>query len=109
MVDGKVIGIITVTDLAEHLRRILLMEQDWKAKLSFHSGQIRIITSFLFGRAIGVPSIAFTVQLLITGLKIRRSLHILRTLSSAKLLDCAVIIIFRFLVDLTDLIFEYPL
>ena len=25
MVDGKVIGIITVTDLAEHLRRILLI------------------------------------------------------------------------------------
>jgi CBS domain-containing protein len=25
MVDGKVIGIITVTDLAEHLRRVLLI------------------------------------------------------------------------------------
>ncbi len=54
------------------------------------------------------PNIAFTEQLLITGLKIRSSLHILRTLSSATLLDFAVIIIFRFLVDLTDLIFEYP-
>jgi CBS domain-containing protein len=73
MVGGNVIGIITVTDLAEHLRTIL-----------------------------------FTEQLLITGLKIRSSLHILRTLFSATLLDFAVIIIFRFLVDLTDLIFEYP-
>jgi len=52
--------------------------------------------------------IAFTKQLLVTGLKIRSSSHILRTLSSAILFDFAVTVTFRFLVVLIDLILVYP-